>query len=266
MKPFTSGFAVKNCSSQFREGRVTARANLNFELANRRILARQKAYFYMPKYLVQNQITEEDYLLAIYELLEGKGEARTSEIASILRVTPGSAEDKLLKMIGAGQLRKNGRGSFEFTQEGYKDAVMAVRKHRLAERMLTDLLGIGWAEAHDESRIIEHAIDEKIAALIEDKLKPLFCPHGNPIPDKNGYISKLNDLPLSKITGRAVVTRIPYEEFDTLYLVDALGLKPGSEVIVEREGNEIWLNVLKNGNKIRLSKVLADIVRGAQLI
>ncbi|MFP3220386.1 MAG: metal-dependent transcriptional regulator [Candidatus Marsarchaeota archaeon] len=214
---------------------------------------------------MQISISDEDYLLVIYELLESRGEARTGEIAKIIGIAPASAEDKMGKLIRDGLLTKNGRGSFEFTEKGYELALAVVRKHRLAERLLTDLLGVNWAEAHDESRVIEHAIDDKIASLIEGKLDAKFCPHGNPIPDKDGHVVDLGDLPLSKLRGKAVITRVTYEEFDTLRVVEALGLTPGSSVRVEKRGADLWVVLSKDGSAVRIPKDIQEVIRGKPL-
>ncbi|MGC8601254.1 MAG: metal-dependent transcriptional regulator [Thermoprotei archaeon] len=217
---------------------------------------------------MQTQITAEDYLLAIYELMESYGEARLTEIARILNVAPSSVEEKLDKMTASGLTKKNKRGSFELTEAGMRVALVAVRKHRLAERLLTDILGMPWAEAHEESRILEHAIDEKIADIIENRTQSRFCPHGNPIPDKDGRVMPVDDLPLLKVEGKARITRITYEEFDTLYTADALGLRPGAEISVDRDGNSVRIRTRDEEGRertFRISDDLALVIRAKPL-
>ncbi|MGC8636359.1 MAG: metal-dependent transcriptional regulator [Thermoprotei archaeon] len=217
---------------------------------------------------MQPEITVEDYLLAMYELLESHGEARLSEIAQILEIAPSSVEEKLAKMAASGLVRKNKRGAFELTDEGMEKALKIVRKHRLAEVLLTDILGMPWAEAHEESRVLEHAIDEKIADLIERKVSSRYCPHGNPIPDKEGRVAQLADLPVSKVRGSARVTRITFEEFDTLYMVEALGLKPGAVISVEQGPDGLRVHQKDESGRereFRISRELAEVVRAMPL-
>ncbi|WP_449462700.1 metal-dependent transcriptional regulator [Tardisphaera miroshnichenkoae] len=217
---------------------------------------------------MQPEITIEDYLLAMYELLESHGEARLSEMAQILEIAPSSVDEKLAKMTASGLVRKNKRGAFELTDEGMQRALKIVRKHRLAELLLTDILGMPWAEAHEESRVLEHAIDDKIGDLIEKKVSARYCPHGNPIPDKEGRVAQLEDLPISKLHGSARVTRITFEEFDTLYMAEALGLKPGALIFVEQGPEGVRVRQKDESGRereFRVSRDLADVVRAMPL-
>ncbi|MDP7974675.1 MAG: metal-dependent transcriptional regulator [Thermoprotei archaeon] len=207
--------------------------------------------------------SDEDYLLAVYELIDSWGSARLADVCKIIGVAPSSAMQKLDRMTSQGILLKNGRGNYELTESGMRLALKAVRKHRLAERLLTDVLGLGWAEAHEESRLIEHAIDERIAKAIEGKTGAVTCPHGNPIPSSTGSVEGQQDFPLDSLSGKVVVSRVSYEEFETLYVLEAMGIRPGTKLQVDVEKDAVLLH-LTDGTR-RVSKALAHVLRGRPL-
>jgi DtxR family Mn-dependent transcriptional regulator len=130
-----------------------------------------------------------------------------------------------------------------FTEKGLGYAKGVLRKHRLAERLLVELLGFPIEDAHDEACRLEHAISDRVADQIEMKIRddnPLYCPHGVPIPSKNGDLPKMSFKVLSDLEApRAVVLRGSTNETPS-FLKDLreLSLTPGTELHLIRNNVE----------------------------
>lgn len=125
----------------------------------------------------------EQYMEAVYRLeREGPG-VTTSGLASEMGVAPASASGMLKKLAGLGYLQHIARGEVKMTRKGLQVGVRVIRRHRLAERLLTDVLGLDWDEVNTEACMLEHAITDRIEARLIILLgDPKTCPHGHPIP------------------------------------------------------------------------------------
>ena len=182
------------------------------------------------------QTAPEMYLKAIYNLEARTGAARTGDIAKILNITPGSVTNTVEVLEGKGLLEREPYKGVKLTEEGKNVALSVFRRHRLAERLLTDVLHYDWTESHEEACRLEHAVSDTLASSIERALDhPKTCPHGNPIPDEKGNIQPSKSEPLSNLQmgERAVVSGIPDETADLLRYLANLGMLPGVEVAVE---------------------------------
>ena len=136
----------------------------------------------MPGHTHFDESTEE-YLEAIYRLeREGPG-VTTSGLATELGITPASVSGMLKKLAGEGYIDHRARGEAKLTRTGLEIAVRVLRRHRLAECLLTNVLGMSWDEVHSEACRLEHAISDKVEARLVELLNdPKVCPHGHPIP------------------------------------------------------------------------------------
>ena len=180
----------------------------------------------------------EEYLEAIYRLeREGPG-VTTSGLAADLGVAPASVSGMLKKLASDGYLTYTARSQAALTDAGFAIAIRVIRRNRLAEVFLHDVLGMPWDEVHQEACKLEHAIsdrvEERLVAVLGD---PQVCPHGHPIPplDRPGAprcMLRLADmLPGTTVRIVEVVEDVP----DMLRLLDAGGLRPGKTVqVVER--------------------------------
>jgi len=178
------------------------------------------------------------YLKTIYNLEFRNGSARTGDIAKILKITPGSVTNTLEVLEGKGLVVREPYKGVNLTDDGRKLALSVFRKHRLAEKLLVDLLGMDWAESHDEACLLEHSISEQVAGLIQKKLDgPKTCPHGNPIPDERGSLASVKCDSLSTLQNgeNAVVTMIPDENTEILRYLSTLGMTPGAKITVEEK-------------------------------
>lgn len=178
------------------------------------------------------------YLKTIYNLEWRNGSARTGDIAKILRITPGSVTNTLEVLEGKGLVVREPYKGVNLTAEGRKLALSVFRRHRLAERLLVDLLGMGWADSHEEACRLEHSISDEVANSIQKRLgDPKTCPHGNPIPDEKGSMAPMKSDALSTLENgeKAAVTMIPDETTEILRYLSTLGMTPGAKITVEEK-------------------------------
>jgi DtxR family Mn-dependent transcriptional regulator len=129
---------------------------------------------------------------------------------------------------------KKGRG-FKLTKKGRKLALDVLRRHRIAERLLVDLLGVSWEEAHDMACEWEHVLTEEQCNRVLEKLDdPTTCPHGNPIPAANGTLHPLSELSLADLDQEeeAIIDCISDENLEILRMMASMGMLPGERVRV----------------------------------
>lgn len=184
------------------------------------------------------QIAPEMYLKTIYTLEARAGSAKTGDIAKILGITPGSVTNTLEVLESKGLVAREPYKGVKLTAEGRKLAMLVFRRHRLAERLLTDTLHFAWADAHDEACKLEHVISERLASSIEKTLgHPRTCPHGNPIPNENGVVTPIKGQALSELKNgeTATVSHIPDESTELLRYLASLGMFPGTKIEVEEK-------------------------------
>ena len=128
----------------------------------------------------------EEYCEAIFELAEDEVAVIQARIAERLNVSRPAVSEMIRKMEREGLIAING-SEIALTKDGQKLATQVVRRHRLAERFLTDVLGLSWSQAHHEAGRWEHVISPDVeTAMVKMMDDPTTCPHGNPIPG-SGY-------------------------------------------------------------------------------
>ena len=173
----------------------------------------------------------EEYCETIFELEEDDIDVIQARIVERLQVSRPAVSEMIKKMGEANLVYFHGT-QIHLTDDGKLLANQVVRRHRLAERFLTDVLGLSWAEAHHEAGRWEHVISPSVeAAFLRVLDDPTTCPHGNPIPGTNYQVpegaSVLSDLDAGKTF---VVERIPEElEFEPglLEFLEESNLIPG---------------------------------------
>jgi DtxR family Mn-dependent transcriptional regulator len=180
----------------------------------------------------------EEYLEAIYRLEEKTGSAKTMELARKLKVVPGSITNTVDGLERRGLVLHEPYKGIKLTEKGRKLALNVLRRHRLAERLLTDILHLDWSEAHDAACKLEHAITPNIIKPLEKTLgHPKTCPHGSPIPTACGGIIEEKSMPLVNLSPKesGIIVRIIEENIEVLQHLATLGLAPGVHVEVEKE-------------------------------
>ncbi|MGB9659807.1 MAG: metal-dependent transcriptional regulator [Nitrososphaerales archaeon] len=179
---------------------------------------------------------QEEYLELIYKLEEREGVAKTGQIAQELKVALGTVTNTVANLEKKGFLVHRPYAGIKLTKKGRKIALDILRKHRLSERLLADLLKIPWSAIHDIACKLEHIINGDVTEAIEKSLQyPKTCPHGNPVPDKDGRIPIDNYEPLVNlpVKTKGKVMKIIDEKEDVLKYLATLGLLPGVEIEVE---------------------------------
>lgn len=185
--------------------------------------------------------TVENYLKTIYlaqtALSSSKEFVPMGQLASSLGVVPGTATTMVKTLSESGLVRYEPYVGVRLTASGEKLASLVLRRHRLIELFLVKVLGMSWADVHDEAEQLEHAVSERLIDRIDEMLgRPDVDPHGDPIPTAQGKIARQDhpDL-LTAPTGAAlIVTRILDQDASFLRFVEQQGLVPGRAVTIER--------------------------------
>ena len=177
----------------------------------------------------------EEYLESIYKLQQEQHPVSTSRLAEHLKLSPTSVSE-MVKKLASKDLVSHSEKGVCLTQEGNTIAKKVIRRHRLSERLLTDILGFKWDEVHDEACKLEHAISPEMEDRIAESLgNPRTCPHGHPIPDKNGKLTKEKVKPLSELRAaeKGIIVSVFEEDPKMLQYLASLGLIPDVCVKVE---------------------------------
>ncbi|HDQ06893.1 MAG TPA: metal-dependent transcriptional regulator [Candidatus Bathyarchaeota archaeon] len=205
----------------------------------------------------------EEYLEAIYRLEQKGGFARTMELAKSLNVVPGSVTNTIENLKRKGLVTHRPYKGVKLTDNGRKIASSVLRRHRLAERLLTDVLHLDWSEVHDQACKLEHALSPEILKPLEKALgHPKRCPHGNPIPTSCGGIFEEETVALSKLDAKTggVIVKITEEKTETLQQLTRLNLTPGKRVQVENIVPSGSLTIRVEGESCTIDQDLASII------
>ena len=183
--------------------------------------------------------TVENYLKTIYlAQLASPGDQLVpmGQLASALGVVPGTATTMVKALSESGLVKYEPYMGVRLTAAGEKLAGLVLRRHRLVELFLVKILGMSWAEVHDEAERLEHAVSERLIDRIDEMLgRPAVDPHGDPIPTAEGRLaSDQHDSLLTAPTETPlVVTRVIDQDAEFLRFVEQHDLMPGSAVVIE---------------------------------
>lgn len=203
----------------------------------------------------------EEYLEAIHELEEEGTAVIQARLAERLGHSAPSVSEMVRRLRDEGYLAAEGR-TVTLTPKGRTLAESVVRKHRLAERLLTDVIGLSWHKAHAEACRWEHVISDEVEAKLVQLLEnPTTCPHGNPIPGSGYAEPDLVALSKAQIGDRIRLRRVTEQvEIDlaSLSYLDAHGFVPGVEAVVASKAPDGTLTLTLEGGTIALGPVLAQ--------
>ncbi|MBZ5556662.1 MAG: metal-dependent transcriptional regulator [Acidobacteriia bacterium] len=184
--------------------------------------------------------TVENYLKAIFQgqstLARDQRLVPMGQVASTLGVTPGTATTMVKALAESGLAEYEPYSGVRLSAAGEKLAGLVVRRHRLVEAFLVQVMGMRWDEVHDDAEQLEHVVSERLIERIDEMLgHPTHDPHGDPIPNPEGAIPKKDlDSLLTCPTGTPLrVTRIADQDPAFLRFIETNGLKPGQPVEVE---------------------------------
>jgi DtxR family Mn-dependent transcriptional regulator len=189
----------------------------------------------------------EEYIETIYRLQKRSGVAKTNELAAELHVVPGSITNSIEHLEKHGLVEHEPYRGVRLTAKGEGLALEILRRHRLAERLLTDILHAEWSDVHESACKLEHALTNETTMLLEKRLGyPKFCPHGNPIPTENGKIEEEECCPLTEVglNETCIVAKITDGKRENLLKLSGKGIKPNVSVhVVERKRSSLVLCV-----------------------
>ena len=195
----------------------------------------------------------EEYCECIIELAEDDLEVIQARIAERLKLSRPSVSEMIRRLEIDGLVNVAG-GSIKLTVAGTTLAEQVVRRHRLAERFLTDMLGLSWADAHQEAGKWEHVISDSVeTALIRVLGDPTTCPHGNPIPGSLYEAPDARPLNGLSVGSQFTVSRIPEElEFSPglLEFLEEATLTPGSSGKVTASSPDGTITVDMDGRTV----------------
>src|SRR6188472_3096317 len=189
-------------------------------------------------------VAEEEYLQTLFWLQEAGLPMTGANVARAMQLSPPTVHEMIGRLERDGYITRAGDKSISFTGTGAEHAEGVVRRHRLIERFLTDVLGIPWDEVHEEAERLEHAmspvLEERMLAAIGDAKT---CPHGHPIVAG----TRVAGVPLADVAE------------DLLHYLKDAGLDPGLEAtVVDGPGDEVVLDA--GGREVRVLRTVAETV------
>jgi DtxR family Mn-dependent transcriptional regulator len=176
----------------------------------------------------QATVAEEEYLQTLFWLQEAKLPLTGANVARAMQLSAPTVHEMIGRLERDGYITRGDKKAISFTATGRDHAEGIVRRHRLIERFLTDVLGIPWDEVHEEAERLEHAmspvLEQRMLAAIGDAKT---CPHGHPIAGG----SRIEGVPLADVQEGASLTilRFENEAEDLLHYLKEAGVEPGAK-------------------------------------
>jgi len=180
--------------------------------------------------------TDREALKAIYRLSRD-GDAHTGAVADRVGLSPGTVTATIKRLADRGLVDHKPYRGVELTPDGRRAAIASMRRHRIVERFLADMLGYAWNEADRLAVAFEHEIPQEV----EDRLfvaldRPATCPHGFPIPEKETAELPLMPPLYTLEPGDSAVVAVPGStDPEIVAFLDTLGLRPGVRVLVKEK-------------------------------
>lgn len=218
--------------------------------------------------------TVEEYLETIYNMAMEDELIIGARLAEKFRVAPPTVTEMLKRLVRDGYVKMDSRRQVTLTEAGNEAAEAVLRRHRLTERFLVDMLGMQWHQVHEEACRLEHFISGAVEARVIASLNnPMTCPHGNPIPgsvpNARSYLKDQGALRLSTLTeGEAAsilcISEVVEDEEALVLYMHEKGLMPGIRLLVLGQSNlgqeeqEENFKVQIEGREICISKASAS--------
>jgi DtxR family transcriptional regulator, Mn-dependent transcriptional regulator len=177
----------------------------------------------------------QEYLAEAYRLAYYQNDnpyVSTSDLAEVLHVSAPAVTRMVQRMKENGFLEHEPYRGITLTPQGEHEALMSIRRHRLVERFLVDVMKFGWHEVHDAADELGTNLSDKLVSRMDEMSGfPRRCPHGEPIPTADGKMPRVVDYPLphAKQGSDLVISRVNTHDTDKLQYLNSLGLKPGAE-------------------------------------
>ena len=183
-----------------------------------------------------NSLTEENYLKAIFHLLDSENQVTVNELSKFLQIKMPSVNSMMKKFADKNWVIYETYKPIRVTELGRKEAAIVVRKHRLTEMFLVEKMGFGWENVHEIAEQLEHVHSEDFFDKMDEILNfPKVDPHGEPIPDKDGIIITQNLKKLSecKVNDMVILTSVTISTDDFLNYLNQRNLALGAEILIK---------------------------------
>ncbi len=207
-----------------------------------------------------------EYLEVIYYLSTRSEPVIAARLAEWMRVTAPTVTNIVKRMEEKAYITRDARGEISLTHEGYEVAENVVKRHRILERFLVDIMGIPWHMIHEEAVRLEPALsplmEERIEALVSDATT---CPHGNPIPGRGVNYKGTRRLSEAVVGGQFTLRRITEEaEEDTelMRYIQQSGIVPGSTFTITGSSPAFGVTLARGENTITVSPQVASALWG----
>src|SRR5919106_279994 len=209
-------------------------------------------------------LSQQEYLEAIYEMDEEGIPTQQARLAEWLGITPASVSEAVKRLTGRGLVQVGDGRRIRFTGDGEAVAVALVRRHRLAERFLVEIVGLPWHMAHEEAtewgRVISDRVEQRIVDLLDD---PGTCVHGNPIPGSSHLVDQADLRPLHQMSSgdRVRLERLTEDlelDLDVMRFFEESGLMPGADIRVLSVAPDGTMTLEVRGDKVGLGAHLSD--------
>ena len=199
----------------------------------------------------QSTPAEEEYLEAIYRLTGADAYVPLSSVAEYLSISPVSANEKVRRMEDKELVSYTPYVGVALTESGRKRAEVVLRRHRLWERMLADVLRVPWEHVHKEACRLEHATSELVERHLAELLEePTTCPHGHPMPGGGAVSERGAILANLKAGQQAALVAVTMEDTDFLRALSESGLRLGAVIRVVESEPALQSMIIESGGKM----------------
>jgi len=210
----------------------------------------------------------QEYLAEAYRISYYQSDTHfvsTSALADVMNVSAPAVTRMVQRLKDAGYLEHEPYRGIKLTSSGEFEALMNIRKHRLVERFLTDVMGFGWHEVHDSADELGAVVSWRLVERMSEMAgHPQRCPHGEPIPTPDGHMPKVIDYLISEVeVGKEyVVSRCNTHDEEKLFYLHTLGIEPGIHLILtSRAPFNGPLTVEVDGESHFFGHELAEVIR-----
>lgn len=218
--------------------------------------------------------TVEEYLETIYNMsMEGEV-VIGARLADKFHVAPPSVTEMLKRLVRDGYVEMDNKRHITLTETGNQAAEAVLRRHRLTERFLVDMLGMQWHQVHEEACRLEHFISGAVEARVIASLNnPTTCPHGNPIPgsvpDARNYLKdrnavRLSSLPVGSVATILCISEVVEDEEALILYLHEKGLTPEIQVDILDQGGTNATDLTEtvklevDGRSVSINKAVAE--------
>ena len=209
-----------------------------------------------------NSLTEENYLKALYHLINDNDEVSVNDLSRQLNIKMPSVNSMIKKFADKKWVKYESYKPIKLTESGKKEASLIVRKHRLTEMFLVEKMGFGWENVHEIAEQLEHIHSEVFFDKMDEILNyPKVDPHGEPIPDKDGNVIQPDLKKLSKCQENEIVelASVTTSSEGFLSFLNKRNLSLGTEIkVLQKEDFDHSIKVSYNGQEENFSKTVCD--------